>query len=200
MISHIEGILSESNFTNLVIDVGGIGYFVSVPLLVSEKLPLIGSKIKLYTHVVYREDSQTLYGFLTNEERNFFNMIISHVSGVGPKTALNIMSRMSLDVLRQAIADRNVTLLSKCQGLGKKTAEKLVLELFDKVGEKSETRKTSIENLCVCFANSNISDAVSALVSLGYRTNDADKAVQKAVEKIGGDASTEELLKFALKA
>ncbi|NCB47983.1 Holliday junction branch migration protein RuvA, partial [bacterium] len=123
-----------------------------------------------------------------------------HVSGVGPKTALNIMSRMSLDILIQAIADRNITLLSKCQGLGKKTAEKLVLELSDKVGGKSAIKKNSIEDLCICSSNSSISDAVSALVSLGYRTNDADKAVQKAVEKIGGDASTEELLKFALKA
>lgn len=200
MISHIEGILSEANFTNVVIDVGGIGYFISVPLLVSEKLPLLGGKIKLYTHAVYREDAQTLYGFLTREERDFFNMIISHVSGVGPKTTLNIMSRMSLDILIQAIADRNITLLSKCQGLGKKTAEKLVLELSDKVGVKSAIKKNSIEDLCICSSSSSISDAVSALVSLGYRTNDADKAVQKAVEKIGGNASTEELLKFALKA
>ena len=200
MISYLEGILCEANFTNVVIDVGGIGYFVSVPLLVSEKLPLIGGKIKLYTHAVYREDAHTLYGFLTREERDFFNMIISHVSGVGPKTALNIMSRMSLDVLMQAIADRNITLLSKCQGLGKKTAEKLILELSDKVVGKSAIKKHSVENLCICSSNSSISDAVSALVSLGYRTNDADRAVQKAVEKIGGDASTEELLKFALKA
>ena len=101
MISFIEGALSECGIFHSVVDVNGIGYFVNMPLTVSSKMPTIGSKVKLYTYVVYREDKQDMYGFLSKEERDFFKLVVEKVSGVGPKTTLNLMSKLSLSIIKR---------------------------------------------------------------------------------------------------
>src|ERR1700677_4353639 len=134
MITSIRGILTESALVRAVVEVEGFGYEVHLPVTTAERLPAVGSTVKLHTLVVYREDSQTLYGFATAEDRDFFRLMIEHVTGIGPKMALSIMSRLSLPLLQGAIRSGDIATLSKCPGIGKKTAERLVVELRARVG------------------------------------------------------------------
>jgi Holliday junction DNA helicase RuvA len=157
---------------------------------------------------VYREDSQTLYGFIDRESRDFFKMIVDKVSGIGPRIALNLLGSLSLPMLKTSIASGDVAMLSKAQGLGKKTAERIVVELKDKVLPKGSSivapkaESISNENNKDAKLDENIfavyHDAVSALLTLGYKATDADQAVRKASEEIGENASTEELIRKAL--
>lgn len=197
MIAAIKGKLSESSLFLAVVDVGGIFYEVNVPLTTTEVLPKIGGEVMLYTVAVYREDSQALYGFATRADRDFFKTITEKVSGIGPKTALNMMSRMSTATLREAIASGDVATLAKCPGIGKKTAERLVLELKGTLG--AGCSKAHAPELAGMPAQStNVSDAVAALAALGLKVADADKYVRAAVRELGEDAPTETLVKFAL--
>ncbi len=197
MIAAIKGKLSESSLFLAVVDVGGIFYEVNVPLTTTEVLPKIGGEVLLYTVAVYREDSQALYGFATRADRDFFKTITEKVSGIGPKTALNMMSRMSTATLREAIASGDVATLAKCPGIGKKTAERLVLELKGTLGAGGS--KAHVPELAGMPAQStNVSDAVAALAALGLKVADADKYVRAAVRELGEDAPTETLVKFAL--
>lgn len=206
MIAFIEGTLKECQLNLAIIQVSGIGYETHIPLTTSEKLPALGQQVKLFTHASYREDSQTLYGFMDRESRDFFKMIVDKVSGIGPKIALNLLGSLSLPMLKTSIASGDVGMLSKAQGLGKKTAERIVVELKDKVLPKSEVlkptydgnsgKKGEIDELPVEFIT--YQDAVSALLTLGYKAIDADQAVRKASESLGADASTEELIRRAL--
>lgn len=194
MIVGIRGKLISSTPVSAVIEAGGLFYEVNVPLTTSERLPASGSDIMLYTLAVYREDSQSLYGFISASDRDFFKLVIEKVSGIGPKIALNMMSRMSVQTLQGAIASGDSTLLSKCQGIGKKTAERLVLELrgaFVPVANQQ-----GLSNLIT--EASSISDAVAALSSLGMKPADADKLVRQAYASIGSEATVEDLVKFAL--
>ncbi len=206
MIAFIEGTLKECQLNLAVIQVSGIGYETHIPLTTSEKLPALGQQVKLFTHASYREDSQTLYGFMDRESRDFFKMIVDKVSGIGPKIALNLLGSLSLPMLKTSIASGDVGMLSKAQGLGKKTAERIVVELKDKVLPKSEVLKPSndgnsgkrevMDELPVEFVT--YQDAVSALLTLGYKAIEADKAIRKASESLGANASTEELIRRAL--
>jgi Holliday junction DNA helicase RuvA len=208
MIAFIEGDLIECQLNSAVVQTGGIGYLFNIPLTTSEKLPSLGKKVKLYTQAVYREDSQTLYGFIDRESRDFFKMIVDKVSGIGPRIALNLLGSLSLPMLKTSIASGDVAMLSKAQGLGKKTAERIVVELKDKVLPKGSSivapkaESISNENNKDAKLDENIfavyHDAVSALLTLGYKATDADQAVRKASEEIGENASTEELIRKAL--
>ena len=202
MIVSLEGKLIEAAPLSAIIEANGIGYEVFVPVTTAEKLPRIGQIARLHTLAVYREDSQTLYGFATREDRDFFRLLVEKVSGIGPKIALNIMSRMSVETLRTAIAHSDIALLSKCQGIGKKTAERLVIELRDKVfpgGIPAPTATTSADGSSPApVGGSDFQDALAALVTLGYKPPEADKALRKAQDKLGADASTEALIKTAL--
>lgn len=197
MITSITGNLSEATPLRAVIELNGLGYEVHIPVTTAERLPGVGSQVKLHTHVVYREDSQTLYGFAATEDRDFFKMMIEHVSGVGPKVALSIMSRLSLALLIQAIRDSDVTTLSKCPGIGKKTAERLVIELRNRV-ESPAKGTVAPEQGAAAITSNSITDAISALSVLGYKTAEADKAVRQATLALGADAPTEQLIKHAL--
>jgi Holliday junction DNA helicase RuvA len=209
MIAFIEGDLIECQLNMAVIQVGGIGYEVNIPLTTSEKLPSLGKEIKLYTQATYREDSQTLYGFIDRESRDFFRMIVDKVSGIGPRIALNLLGSLSLPMLKTSIASGDIAMLSKAQGLGKKTAERIVVELKDKVLPKTSDTDTSSTPSIVQGKDMNkqqekenmfgvYHDAVSALLTLGYKATDADQAVRKASDEIGKSASTEELIRKAL--
>ncbi len=200
MIVFLEGTLLESTLVSAVISVGGVGYEVFVPVTTAGKLPPSGQVAKLHTLTVYREDSQSLYGFIEREERDFFRLLVEKVSGIGPKIALNIMSRMSVATLRTAIASGDVALLSKCQGIGKKTAERLVLELRDKVfpGGIPEAGAAASGELAAGGEGGTRQDALAALVALGFKLPEADKAIAKAEKSLGSDASTEALIKAAL--
>jgi Holliday junction DNA helicase RuvA len=206
VIVSLQGILASATPLAAVVESGGLGYEVHIPITTAERLPAIGQPVRLHTVAIYREDSQSLYGFATAEERDFFRLLIDHVSGVGPKVALTIMSRLSLPVLRTAILDGDVGLLSKCHGIGKKTAERLVVELKDKVGIASESTSATAAALGGAgstaqpadSSGSRTRDAILALMALGYKLADAEKAARQATTAAGANASTEEIVKRAL--
>lgn len=197
MIVALRGKLVKSSPLSAVLDVGGVYYGVNIPITTAEKLPKLGSETFLHTFAVYREDSQTLYGFATEADRDFFAVLVEKVSGIGPKIALNMLSRMSSTSLKSAIAAGDVSLLSKCPGIGKKTAERLVLELREALGASAGSSVPLPYNPS---SPTNVSDALSALVALGVKPADADKAVRLAVAKLGEDANAEELIKLSLSA
>jgi len=206
MISFVEGIVEAASPLAVILNCNGIGYRIEIPITTAEKLPGIGGSIRLHVHPVYREDSQALYGFINAEERDFFHLVTSKVSGIGPKIALNLLSRLSFQLLREAIARNDAALLAKCPGIGKKTAERLCIELKDKLGlpKGGATTPVSAGTLASGESPSGIalafSDAIQALMALGYKMDVADKAVRKASQELGHEATTEALVKTALKA
>lgn len=201
MIVSLSGILVSATPLGAVIDVNGVGYELHVPVTTAERLPALGQPVKIHTVAIYREDSQALYGFATFEERDFFRLLVDHVSGVGPKVAITILSRLSLPVLRQAILDGDVGLLSKCHGIGKKTAERLVVELKDKVGGLGSGGAITGSSGASSAGggdsrDARVRDAVLALIQLGYKLPDAEKAVRRVATDAA--AGTEELVRRAL--
>jgi Holliday junction DNA helicase RuvA len=202
MITSIQGLLTECTPLRAVVEVNGFGYEVNIPVTTAEKLPAPGAQVKLHTLVIYREDAQTLYGFATPAERDFFRLMIETVSGVGPKLALTIMSRMSLPVLEGAIRDGDVNSLSKCPGIGKKTAERLVVELRAKVGASGGPSPVAGpaagETTPAPSGDTTLRDAILALTALGYKQADADAAVRRAQIALGAGATSEKLIKRAL--
>lgn len=200
MIARIKGTVLESTPLLVVLGAGGLGYEVHIPVTTAERVPAIGQECSLFVHSVYREDSATLYGFATRTDRDFFRLLVERVSGIGPKIGISILSRMSVDVLRSAIASSDVALLSKCPGIGKKTAERLVIELKDKVFAEGSAPVKAKETPQVGnpAPSSNFQDAVASLITLGYKPADADKLVRKASSQADPDASIEDLIRLAL--
>ena len=210
MIATIEGILVEATPVQALITVNGIGYEVNIPVTTAEKLPSVGQSIMLYTLPVYREDAHTLYGFYSREDREFFRLLIGKVAGIGPKIALSILSKLSVASLKGAIAKADVTLLSQCPGIGKKTAERLVIELRDKVFPSSNagtpnatataaTNGATGSSPPLATPSGLVQDAVAALMALGYKAPDADKSVRRALDRMDDkDPSLETLIKSAL--
>ncbi len=197
MLAYIEGKLVEAGVLRMVVDVGGLGYEVLVPVTTAERMPAVGAQVRLQTVAVYREDSQTLYGFLDTEDKAFFQLLVEKVSGIGPRIALSILSKLPVPTLREAIAAGDVKLLSSCPGIGKKTAERLVVELKDNMFPGGVGASEAVGGV-VPVASSPAADAVAALVALGYKAVDADKSVRKATEALGPEASTEALIRAAL--
>ena len=192
----MNGILTEIIPGRLTIDVNGIGYEVLVPLSTSDKMLEEGQKYQILTHLHIREQEQTLFGFATNEERDLFRLLINRVSGIGPKLGLAILSGMSVDDFKNAVIGGNITGLSTISGLGKKTAERIILELKDKVGV-TETWTAAKEDSS--GPKSIIHDAVLALISLGYKQAEALKAVNKIKDSSPADISSDELIRSALR-
>jgi Holliday junction DNA helicase RuvA len=200
MIAYLKGIVLEASPLELILDVQGVGYSIQIPITTAEKIPPVGQACELHIHSVYREDSASLYGFISKNDRDFFRLIIEKVSGIGPRIALSILSKMSVEILQNAIFNQDTSLLAQCPGIGKKTAERLVIELKDKVTTKSEasSRGSSTASSNINFTNSKYQDAVSSLITLGYKLPEADKRVSKAIQKLGADAPTESIIKEAL--
>lgn len=203
MITSIQGLLTAATPLHAIVELNGFGYEVNIPVTTAEKLPVTGSTVKLHTLVIYREDAQTLYGFATPAERDFFRLMIEHVTGVGPKMALGIMSKLSLPLLQSAIAAGDIATLAKCPGIGKKTAERLVIELRAKVGstgsaESVLSASSGESGSAPAPADNKMRDAVLALNALGYKTADADEAIRRALLALGPKATTEQLIKKAL--
>ena len=196
MITYLNGILTEIIPGRLTIDVNGIGYEVLVPLSTSDKMLEEGQKYQILTHLHIREQEQTLFGFATNEERDLFRLLINRVSGIGPKLGLAILSGMSVDDFKNAVIGGNITGLSTISGLGKKTADRIILELKDKVGV-TETWTAAKEDSS--GPKSIIHDAVLALISLGYKQAEALKAVNKIKDSSPADISSDELIRSALR-
>ncbi len=202
MITSIQGLLTDATPLRAIVELNGFGYEVNIPVTTAEKLPANGSTVKLHTLVIYREDNQTLYGFATTAERDFFRLMIEHVTGIGPKSALTIMSKLSLPSLEAAIRAGDVATLSKCPGIGKKTAERLVIELRGKVGATSSFDSTTLGTEPSAdgkpAGDTKLHDAILALTALGYKAADADTAIRRATLALGPQATTEQLIKKAL--
>jgi holliday junction DNA helicase RuvA len=197
MIASLTGILKYKNPTEILIEVHGIGFTVSIPFSTFEKLGEVGSTVSLLTHFHVREDAQQLFGFLSNEERRLFKLLIS-VSGIGPKIAQGILSGMNVDELRINLHHGNIPALTAIPGVGKKTAERMILELRDKVGGAvSDSEPVS----ALDAANSGIrTEALQALTSLGYNLQIAEKSIRLVLnETEGSTISLEELIKRALR-
>ncbi|MEY4446422.1 MAG: hypothetical protein RL444_1535 [Verrucomicrobiota bacterium] len=198
MIVSLRGKLIEAGVLRVVIESSGVGYEVNVPVTTAERLPKLGAEVFLLIHHVFREDGQALYGFAVAEEREFFKLLVEKVSGVGPKMALNILSRLALPILRDAINRGDVALLSQCPGIGKKTAERLVMELKDKVGLDGPGAAPAAAATIVAAQPTPATDAVAALIALGFKAPDADKGVRAALTKLGAGATADQLVKAAL--
>jgi Holliday junction DNA helicase RuvA len=197
MISFLRGKLVAATPAQVIVDCNGIGYEVAIPLSSFDKLPAPGGDIRILTHLHVREDAQLLYGFMTEAERGLFKLLLS-VSGVGPKIALTILGGMSAIALKGAIANNDVKALSKIKGVGAKTAERLCVELRDKIGEMAAAEAASARH-ALTAEEQRIRDAILAMVSLGYKQLEAHKAVEAAVQKAGASATVEELVRQALK-
>lgn len=200
MIAYLKGTVLEASPLELILDVQGVGYAIQIPITTAEKIPPAGQTCELHIHSVYREDSASLYGFVSKNDRDFFRLIIEKVSGIGPRIALSILSKMSVEILQNAIFNQDTTLLSQCPGIGKKTAERLVIELKDKVSTKDPSLSVgpSTGSAKATFTNSKYQDAVSSLITLGYKLPEADKRVSKALQNLGTDVPTEAIIKEAL--
>ncbi|OGB89626.1 Holliday junction DNA helicase RuvA [candidate division WOR-1 bacterium RIFCSPHIGHO2_01_FULL_53_15] len=195
MISHLAGTLEHVDRQSVVLDVGSIGYQIKVPASVLNRLPALGEKVKLFTIQVVREDDISLYGFLNKEERSLFSLFLS-VSGVGPKTAMTILSGFPLDRLVGAVAQGDITLLSSISGVGKKTAERIVVELKEKIARTYALKPSEMAE-GIAGSRTTISDSISALIALGYSPRDARDAIMKL--KIEDERPVEEIIKEALR-
>lgn len=197
MIASLKGTLTEKGLTEAIVEVGGVGYRVGLSLLALAQLPEPGQPVQLRIRTVVREDAFELYGFRTRTEEELF-LLLTSVSHVGPKMALNVMSGLEVEELCQAIAKGDVVRLTKLHGVGKKTAERLVLELKDKVKLLSTERGPQAAG--AKGSSAQLGDVISALVNLGYKPPQAQTAAETASSQHGADAPFELLLRDALKA
>ncbi len=198
MITFLQGKLVEALPTRVTVDVNGVGYEVLIPLSSYDKLPPIGAEVKLLIHMAIREDAHVLYGFMTAAERDLFRLLVNTVSGVGPKIALNILSGMNPTAFRGAVARGDVRALSQISGVGRKTAERIVVELKDKIGAVGVWEAASAER-ALSAEEQKLNDAVLALMALGYKQPEAYNAVRKALGAVGPHATVEDVVRAALK-
>lgn len=196
MIVHLRGELVEKDIDRVVVDCGGVGYGVQIPLSTFDRLPAVGTQVKLFTHHVVREDDQILFGFATAGERDAFELVTT-VSGVGPKLALAVLSGLTVGDLQLAISQGDAKRLAAVKGIGKKTAERIVVELRDKINPiealANATATTSREQSNV------LRDAMLALSALGFGDEVARAKVQAVLEANPNVSDTETVVKLALK-
>lgn len=201
MIGRLRGTLAEKQPPHLIIDIGGLGYELEVPMTTLYRLPSVGQTVTLHTHLVVREDAHLLYGFFEKRERELFRELI-RLNGVGPKLALTLMSGFEADELVKVVQAQDSSALVKVPGVGKKTAERLLVELKDrfKAWQTSPAMFELVPHEAAAPAElpqaSAEADAVSALISLGYRPQEASKAINAIKEK---GLASEELIRRALK-
>lgn len=198
MISYIKGVLADMAQDSIVLDVSGIGWQIFVPGQVLDHLPAIGETVKIHTYLQVREDAMTLYGFLTKDDLQVFQLLLG-VSGIGPKGALAVLSVMTADDLRFAILSDDAKTIAKTPGVGPKTAKRLILELKDKISfeEAFEQQQAHAQEIPAAAAKDIQNEAVMALTALGYSSSEAFKAI--ASIEITEDSQVEEVLKQALK-
>lgn len=198
MISYIRGELAAFEEDKIIVDVGGVGYGIYMPAQAMGMLPAAGSEVKIHTYLNVKEDAMQLFGFLTRDDLEVFKLVIG-VNGIGPKGGLSILSRLTPDDLRFAVMANDVKAIQAAPGIGKKTAEKLILELKDKLSiEDVLNRDEQTDTLVSQQAGQEVqSDAVQALVALGYGSTESLRAVKKVQTE--GEATAEDILKQALK-
>jgi Holliday junction DNA helicase RuvA len=197
MITFLQGKLVSGLPTQAIVDVAGVGYEVFIPLSSYDKLPAAGQAVQILTHLHVREDAHILYGFMTAAERDLFRLLVNNVSGIGPKLALAVLSGMSVSHFKSAVVNADIASLSKISGLGKKTAERIVLELKDKLGVVAAWEAASAEH-APSAEQSQANEAVLALIALGYKQVDAHKTVRDLQGREPSIKTAEELVKRAL--
>src|SRR5437870_6191489 len=198
MITFLHGKLVDALPTQVTVDVNGVGYEALIPLSSYDKLPSPGQEVRLLTHLAVREDAHVLYGFMTTAERELFRLLINTVSGIGPKIALNILSGMNATAFRGAVATGDVKALSQISGVGRKTAERIVVELKDKVGAAGGWEASSAQR-ALSPEEQKINDAVLALMALGFKQIEAHDSVRRVQAGLGAQATVEELVRACLK-
>jgi holliday junction DNA helicase RuvA len=198
MITFLRGKLVEALRTQVTVEVNGVGYEVLIPLSSFDKLPAPGQDVQVLTHLVGREDAHTLYGFMSAPERELFRLLIGTVSGIGPKIALNILSGISVTAFRGAVANGDLKALSQISGVGKKTAERMVVELKDKFGAAGAWEAASAQR-SLTPEDQKVNDAVLALMALDFKQIEAHDTVRRAQAQLGPKASLEELVRACLK-
>src|SRR6202047_2246020 len=197
MITFLDGKLTSALPTQAIVDVGGVGYEVFIPLSSYDKLPAVGQPIHILTHLAVREDAHLLYGFMSAAERDLFRLLVNNVSGIGPKLALAVLSGMSVTNFKAAVVNSDIAAISKISGLGKKTAERIVLELKDKLGVAAAWEAATAAH-APTREEEQANEAVLALIALGYKKVEDNKIIRDLQQ--GGEAkSVEELVKLALK-
>jgi Holliday junction DNA helicase RuvA len=197
MITHLRGQLVESFPNRVIVDVGGVGYEAHIPISTYDALPPTGEAVRLLTHHHVREDAQELFGFASEAERDLFRLLVNQVSGIGPKMALSVLSGMPVARFKTSVAAGDISALAGIKGVGRKTAERMVVELRDKVGVAAAWQAPAAGRPP---AQSQAADAILALVSLGYRQPEAQKAVQQFLAANHGEPATDEILRGALRA
>lgn len=194
MIARLRGKIIEAYPNRLVVDCSGVGYLVNIPISTFDRLnPSEGLEVDLRTHLQVRETAHNLYGFATEEERDLFLMLIERVSGIGPAIAMAVLSGMPVERFKSCVINGDAIEIARVKGLGKKTAERIVLELKDKVGVTDTWQDAAAGTVSAPAA-----DAEMALISLGYKQADARKAV-RAILDTDGKASAEEIIRGALR-
>lgn len=191
MITHIEGKLVEKNPTDIVIDCNGVGYFINVSLYTFSQLPN-SENIKVYTHLQVREDAHTLFGFYEKAEREIFRLLVS-VSGVGASTARTMLSSLTPDQVKDAIATEDAVVIQSVKGIGTKTAQRVILDLKDKV-----LKVEGLSGISSSSSNTNKNEALSALETLGFARKQSEKICEKIIKQ-NPQATAEEIIKQALK-
>ena len=201
MIAQLTGIVIEANFTSVILDVNGVGYDLAIPLSTFDKLPPQGQKVTLKTVMAVRQDDIQLFAFFTDVEKALFKMLTAEVSGVGPKLALSVLSSMSVSDFATAILSANIKLLSKISGVGKRTAERMIVELKDKVTKITSVNAAAVASVVSKDVPQEAQDAISALETLGFKKDAASKVVLKLVEDAAPSVpSAEFLIRKALSA
>jgi Holliday junction DNA helicase RuvA len=198
MITFLEGALVEAFPTHVVLQVHGVGYHVFIPLSSYDKLPAPGASCKILTHLVVREDAHQLFGFMSSAERDLFRLLVNNVSGIGPRTALDVLSGASVVMFKAAVVAGDAKALARIKGIGKKTAERIILELKDKVGVTAAWEAASAEH-APSAEELRINDAMLALITLGYKQVEALKAVREVAARPGASQEPDELVRQALK-
>lgn len=197
MYEFIRGRLAASSGIAAVIDANGVGYRLLIPASCVGKIPQIGSELTLHVSYQVRETSHTLYGFLTSQERDLFELL-NTVTGIGPKTALSLVSHLPSQMLLDAVQQNSVRLLSQVPGIGKKTAERLLVELKDKLPLIMRSLPSTSASGSKSVLPATVQDAISALLNLGYTPVKAQQAVQKSLSQAGEDADLSTLITTAL--
>lgn len=199
MITFLHGVLAEILPNRVTLDVQGVGYQINMPLGNPDSLGKTGDQVKVLTHLHVREQEMTLYGFKSGGERDLFLLLINRVSGIGPKVAMSILSSMSPADFKNAVVMGDLDTLSRIKGLGKKTVERIVLELKDKVGVTSAWETAADTTDGTTSENSLKNDAVLALISLGYKQSEAHRAVSKVCDSSPPLANADDILRAALR-
>ncbi len=199
MIGRLTGKILDKQPPHLLVDVQGVGYEVAAPMSTFYRLPATGETVSLFTHLIVREDAQLLYGFSSEQERRLFRTLIK-INGVGPKLAVTILSGIEAEAFVQCVVNQDSATLVRLPGVGKKTADRLIIEMKDRLGDWVDTNLSitgfSFDSHLTSLVPSALNDAISALISLGYKPQEASKAVQRIQDD---SLTSEELIRQALR-